>query len=938
MIHKVSKFMNIWHASSRGPYTKNYVPMKRVRLLILLLGLSAAAMAAGLTVRTATCDYRVNPLLVASDQPRFGWELASTVPGAKQTAYQLLVSSSPTANGDCWNTGKVASDQSQFITYNGVRLYPGKTYYWTVQVWDQKDQPSIIQKETFTLAPSVEELSAARWIGAITKVDSHLPEGRKDWHGPSLKNDKVRYAWSAINQLALSSIQLRKDWMLEKPVKVAKVYISGLGHYELTINGKRIGRSQFDPLWSDYDKTVYYSAYDVQKNLQKGANVIGVLLGNGFYNAVGDRYNKIWISFGPPTLLLRMDVTFTDGSTKTILTDASWKYHLSPITFNNIYGGESYDANLEQAGWNKPGFGDANWKPVVVQEAPLGQLRPQTAPSIEVMKSYPVKSVKNLAKGSNVLNMGQNLSGYPTIKVKGPKGSKIKIIPGELLEKDRVSQKRSGGPYYFEYTLKGEGVETWSPRFSYYGYQYLQIDSADLYKNEKGSKRPVVLDVTSEFVYNSAAKTGTFRCSNDLFNRTHVLIQNAVKSNFQAVFTDCPHREKLGWLEETYLNGPGLLYNFDLTTFMPKMVQDMLDAQFPNGLVPSIAPAYVEFDADFIDSPEWGVAAIIVPWMYYESYGDPSLIQKSYTMMKKYVDYLTTKSDSGIVSHGLGDWYDYGPHPAGYAKNSPVNVSATAHYYYAIDYLVRSAQLLGYPSDVAQYTGLMSDVKEAYNRKFFHKDTKQYGSASQFCNAVSLYMGLVAPENKAAVLNNLLADIQLHGDRLTTGDIGNRYLFQTLAENDKNDVMYRMTNHYDVPGYGFQLQFGVTTLTEQWDPRRGSSWNHFMMGQIDEWFYKTLAGIQPDPAQPGYQHFLVKPTPVGDLTSVSATHKTLYGTIKVDWKKTSEKFELVVDVPINSTATVWLPFKGKSINLNGTIMNQQELQLESGISQLQIIY
>lgn len=899
---------------------------------MLFLGLTAALMAAGMTVRRATCEYRENPLLVAADQPRFGWELASTEQGTMQTAYQVVVSSKPDMSDACWNSGKVPSDQSQFIRYNGSRLYPSKTYYWTTQVWDQQNKSTKTTVQSFTLAPSDPELSAARWIGAISIADSHLPQGRTDWHVPSPKNEKVRYAWSAINPLALRSIQLRKSCTLEKEVKSARLYISGLGHYELSINGQRIGKSQFDPLWSDYDKTVYYSAYDVLKNLQKGENVIGVLLGNGFYNAVGDRYSKIWISFGPPTLLLRMDLTFTDGSSTSILTDASWKYSPSPITFNNIYGGESYDANLEQSGWNKPGFGDANWKKVVVQEAPKGLLRPQTAPDVRVMKSYQVQSVKNLVPGSNVLNMGQNLSGYPLIKVKGPKGSKIKIIPGELLEQDRVSQKRSGGPHYYEYTLKGEGVETWSPRFSYYGYQYLQIDSADLYKQAKDSKRPVLLDVTSQFLYNSTPETGTFTCSNDLYNRTHVLIQNAVKSNFHAVFTDCPHREKLGWLEETYLNGPGLLYNYDLTTFMPKVVQDMLDAQFPNGLVPSIAPAYVDFTGDFMDSPEWGVAALIVPWMYYEYYGDASLIRTTYQMMKDYVNYLTTRADSGIVSHGLGDWYDYGTHPAGYAKNSPVNISATSHYYYAIDYLVRSAVLLGYSHDVATYAALKREVKDAYNRKFFNNGTKQYGSASQFSNAVSLYMGLVEPENKSAVLQNLLTDIEKHGNRLTTGDIGNRYLFQTLAENEKNEVMYRMTNHYEAPGYGFQLQFGVTTLTEQWDPRRGSSWNHFMMGQIDEWFYKTLAGIQSDPAQPGYKHFFVKPTPVGDLISVSATHKTLYGTIRVDWKKTAEKFELLLHVPVNSTATVVLPGSGRMLHQKGkgTQLGSGRLMCEPG--------
>lgn len=906
--------------------------MRKSSLILLLFCLNAVLAVAGMSVSTATCEYHVNPMLVATQQPRFGWKLTSSEAGARQTAYQIRVSSLADGLSDCWNSGKVVSGNSQHIRYEGSRLYPGKTYFWSVQVWDENDQDVSSQSQSFTLAPSTEELNAARWIGAITKVDSHLPSGRKDWHVPSPKNEKVRYAWSAINQLALRSIELRKDWMLEKPVREAKVYISGLGHYELSINGKRIGKSQFDPLWSDYDKSVYYAAYEVGKNLKQGENAIGVLLGNGFYNAVGDRYSKIWVSFGPPTLLFRMDITFTDGTSETILSDASWKYKPSPITFNNIYGGESYDANLEQAGWDKPGFGDADWKHVVVQEAPLGQLRPQTAPDVRVMKSYPVKSVKKRTPGSNLLDMGQNLSGYPLIRVKGPKGSKIKIIPGELLEKDRVSQKRSGGPYYFEYTLKGTGVETWSPRFSYYGYQYLQIDSADLYKNDKNSTLPVVLEVTSQFVYNSTPETGTFTCSNELYNRTHQLIQNAVKSNFQAVFTDCPHREKLGWLEETYLNGPGLLYNYDLTTFFPKVVQDMQDAQNPNGLIPSIAPEYVDFGGDFIDSPEWGVAGIIVPWMYYEFYGDPSPIQQSYPMMKAYVDYLTTRSDNGIVSHGLGDWYDYGTHPAGYAKNSPVDISATSHYYYAIDYLVRSARLVGNKTDEAHYDSLKAYVKKAYNRRFFHEDTKQYGSASQYCNAVSLYMGLVETENKPAVLNNLLKDIQAHGNRLTTGDIGNRYLFQTLSDNDRNDVVYQLTNHYDAPGYGFQLQFGVTTLTEQWDPRRGSSWNHFMMGQIDEWFYKTLAGIQSDPANPGYRHFLVKPSPVGDLTAVSASFETLYGTIYVNWKKTGSTLVLDLTVPTNTTATVVMPGKSRMIHRvgKGQELANGQLVCESG--------
>jgi len=912
------------------------------RFYILLTVLSfAGCSASGLTVQKTTCEMQENPIVISVDKPRFGWELISTKQGDAQKAYRIMVSSNYEAlkNGDAdmWDSRKIRSGQSQLVEYSGKPLNPGQKYYWTVLVWDARGKPTNISEiASFSLAPSNEKLKAS-WIGAITKAESHLPEGR-NWHVPSFKNKTVSDAWKAIDTLALRSVQLRKALNIKKELNSAIVYISGLGHYELSLNGKKVGNSEFDPLWSDYDKTVYYVAYDVKGILNRGENVIGVILGNGFYNAVGNRYNKIWVSFGPPTLFLQMELTYTDGSKETILSDKSWKYSLSPITFNNIYGGENYDARLEQKGWSNTGFTEnTNWNPVVVQEAPHGLLRPQTAPSIKVMKSYPVKSVNKIAPGVCVLNMGQNLSGYPQIKVKGEKGSVIRLTVGELLADDgRVSQKRSGGPYYYEYTLKGAGEETWSPKFSYYGFQYIQINGADLYTAEAGSNRPVITDVKSLFVYNSTEETGTFTCSNDLFNRAHVLIQNAVKSNFQAVFTDCPHREKLGWLEEDHLNGPGLFFNYNLTGFIPKLVQDMQDAQNPNGLVPSIVPEYVVFGDDFSDSPEWGMASIVVPWLYYEYYGDVSLIRKAYPMMKRYLDHLTNRSDSGIVSHGLGDWYDYGTHPAGFAKNSPVAISATSHYYSCINYMVRSAELLGNKADAATYAKLGEYVKQAYNKKFFNTETRQYATGSQFSNAVSLYMGLVEPENRKAVLDNLVADIRNHGNRLTTGDIGNRYLFQTLAENGLNELMYTMNNHYEAPGYGYQLQYGVTTLTEQWDPKRGSSWNHFMMGQIDEWFYKSLAGIQADMEQPGFKHFFVKPVMVGDMTYVKATHKCLYGTIGVSWKKAKGSFELEVQVPVNTSATVVLPFKTTTALMNGkdVKIEGQTIKISSGLNKI----
>ncbi len=913
--------------------------MKRISLIaLLLISINIIACnASEMSIAKLTCEMAENPVVISTLKPVFGWELNSERQGDFQTAYKLFVASEEAllsgSKADIWISDKVKSNQSQLVKYDGKTLTPGKKYYWRVEVWDAKKRKVKSDKiGCFRLAPDAEKFNAD-WIGAITKANSNLPKGRK-WHVPSAKGKSGSVVFNAIDTLALKSIQLRKDFKVDKKVSEAMLYISGLGHYILNLNGKRVGNSEFDPLWSDYDKTVYYSAYDVKELLVGGGNAVGVMLGNGFYNTVSNRYAKLWVSFGPPTLLMQLQIVFEDGTKQTIKTDNTWKYSLSPVTFNDIFGGESYDATLEQNGWDVFGFNEnANWMPVVLQEAPSGKLRPQTAPSVKVMTSYNPKKVNRISDGCYLLDMGQNLSGFPTIKVKGKRGDKIKLTVGELLTKDGlVNQRSSGGPYYFEYTLKGEGEETWTPCFSYYGFQYIQIDGADLYKKESEAALPVITDIKSLFVHNSSERTGSFTSSNEIFNKAHDIIHYAVKSNFTGVFTDCPHREKLGWLEETHLNGHVLLYNYNLTSFIPKIVQDMKDAQYENGLVPSIAPEYVVFGGDFSDSPEWGIASIMVPWLYYEFYGDNRLIEQAYDMMKKYVDYLGTKADNGILDHGLGDWYDYGTHAAGYAKNSPISISATSHYYMAISYLVKSAEMLGKDVDAEVYKKLMIYVRKAYNDKFFNKETAQYATGSQFSNAVSIFLDLVEEEYRPKVLANLVADIKARGNRLTTGDVGNKYLFQTLAANGLNELMYEMNNHYEAPGYGYQIKYGVTTLTEQWDPKRGNSWNHFMMGQIDEWFFKSLAGIEADMTNPGFKHFYVKPVVLKDMTHVKANHKSLYGNISVDWTMKDNIFTLYVNVPVNTNATVKMPFTTDVIYLNGKKCKiaDNEICLKSG--------
>ena len=877
------------------------------------------------------CEMTENPLAVNTTQPRLSWQLVSKELNVTQSAYQILVASSEEKlnknEGDIWNSGKVVSNKNLQITYSGTPLKNETKYFWKVKVWNQKDKASNwSQTASFRIAASA--LNPI-WIGAITKADSHLPEGRK-YHTATFNKEKKASLINASDSLSRRSIMLRKPFSVNKEIKEAVVYISGLGHYELTINGKKIGNSEFAPLWTDYDKTVNYNTYELLANeLKKGENVIGVLLGNGMYNTLAERYSKFYVSFGPPTLFFKMKVIYKDGSEDIIKSDASWKYSKSPITYNSIFGGEDYNANLEQKGWNETGFNDANWKKVVVQEAPKGILRPQTTTPITVQKQYVVKEAKELKPNFYVFNMGQNLSGFPTIKVKGKKGQTVRVWVGESLNEDgTVGQGKTGKPYYYDYTLKGEGIEEWQPKFSYYGFQYVQIENIN-YKETKNENLPTLVDLKSNFIYNSAGEAGTFESSNDIFNKTHLLINNAIKSNFQSVFTDCPQREKLGWLEEIHLNGPGLLFNYNLESFIPATMQNISDSQRDNGLIPTIVPEYVVFGGDFTDSPEWGVTGVILPWMYYEQYGDASLIEKYYPLMKRYVDYLGTKATNHIVSHGLGDWYDYGTHPAGYSKNSPIALSATSHYFYGASLLAKAAKLLNKTEDIVKYEKLTLDIKNAFNKEFFNPETKQYATSSQFSNAVPVFMDIVEPQYKQAVMQNLLNDIKAKGDRLTTGDVGNRYLFQALARNGENETMYKMNNHYDAPGYGFQIKFGLTTLTEQWDPRKGNSWNHFMMGQIEEWFYQSLAGIVPDAENPGFKHFFIQPEIVGDMTFVKATYQSIYGNIASAWEKKDGKLTLKVAIPANTSATIKLPIaKNSEIKVNGK--PTKDLKLGSG--------
>ena len=733
----------------------------------------------------------------------------------------------------------------------------------------------------------------AQWIGAITRQQAHIPEGRH-YQGAVLKESKS--LWAKADTLSRRSIILRRSFKPWKTIKKAELRICGLGFYELTINNKKVGDAEFAPLWSDYDKSIFYNLYDVTSYLQLGDNEIRVLLGNGFYNEQGGRYHKLRISFGPPTLKFFLYVIYEDGMRERLLSDENWEWAPSPIVFNSIYGGEDYDARIEPT----------DWKPVVIQEAPKGLLRKQIAKPVKIMEQFPVK--KTLRKDSlMVLDMGQNLAGYPEITVSGKPGQYLKITPAETLTPEGLcNQKQTGRPHYYTYILKGEGKETWHPRFSYYSYRYLQIEG-DI---------KVLKDIKSCFIYNSAQRIGEFECSNPLINDTHKLIDRAIRSNWQAVWTDCPAREKLGWLEQDWLNGEALVYNYDAQSMIEQTMQNIVDAQHEDGSMPEIAPEYTQFTGSwakpFQESPEWGGAIIALPMLYWQHYGDLSLAREYYEPMKRYINYLASQDSAYILKMGLGDWYDYGPGRAGFSQNTPMPLVATAHYYQWMCYMYVLAKQLGKRDEAYAFNQRAENIRQAFNREFYDAKRKTYGTGSQCSLALPLYLKLVPEKDYQAVLQNLIKDIHAHGDRLTTGDVGNRYLFYTLAKNGYRELLYKMLNHYDVPGYGYQIKKGQTTLTEQWNPDHGASMNHFMMAHIENLLIPDLLGIQRNG-----DLIEIAPHPVGDLTWCKGSTMSAQGKVSVSWKIKKDKFIMDIDIPEGGFADVYMPYSDRAESIQG---------------------
>jgi hypothetical protein len=881
----------------------NQLHMKYTRLGILLATLTGAgAVCAALTPVDLRCDYAVNPLGVDSAPPRLFWQLAGDARGLRQSAYEILVARTPAAanQNQGWDSGRIASDQTAGILFPGANLKSSQQFFWKVRVWDQ--------------AGHVSDWSpAATWTMGVLS-----PE---DWHA----------RWVSAGAV-LASTCLRREWVVHPGLTRALVNVCGLGQYELTINGRKAGDNFLAPGWSEYSRTCLYDTLDITAALQPGTNAAGLLLGNGMFNvfSTSKRYAKFQHSFGPQQAIAQIRLEYADGHVEIIGTDEHWRVAPGPITFSSIYGGEDEDARLVQSGWDSPGFNEAAWAPAVVVPGPGGRLRGQScaAPPVRTFEVHAPVASHSLTNGNQVFDLGQNASHLPTIRVSGPVGSRIRLAPAELINPNgTISQGSMGKPgIWCEYTKSTAGVEEWTPRFYYAGCRYYE---AVFRPAAPRGAMPRLDSLTAAVVSSASDPVGVFECSNPLFNRIHKLIRWAQRSNMVSILTDCPHRERLGWLEQTHLNGPALRYEFDLAQLATKMLNDIADSQLHNGLVPATAPEYPPFDGpgdrrnDFGDSPEWSSSFILVPWQQYEFDGDLALFRLHYDAMARYLAYLGTRAQSNIVSYGLGDWYDIGPRRPGRSQLTPDALPATAYYYEDATILAQVATLLGKTNDARTYASLAQNIRTAFNQRFYNPAAQTYATGSQCANAIPLVMGLCEPTNRPAILAALFQNVRSHG--LTAGDIGYRYLLRALADGGRSDVIFDLNNQSDKPGYGYQLKHGATSLTEAWDAGPSSSQNHFMLGQLMEWFYHDLGGIASDPAGPGFQRILINPQPVGDVTWVRTRYHSIRGLIICDWERFPNRFDLHLTIPPNTTATVFLPARpGATVTEGGRPADQSD--------------
>jgi alpha-L-rhamnosidase len=873
-----------------------------------------------LKIANLRCEYLTNPIAIESQHPIISWQLKSVNFAKSQKAYHLLVASSISSLdkniGDLWDSHKVNSSNSTQVIYHGKPLSSRKKVYWKVMVWDEKNDPS-------------DWSSPASWSMGLLNAD--------DW--------KAKWIGSFIDEYPDSSITypapfFRKDFTVNKKIKQAVVYVSGLGFYELFINGKKVGDQVLAPAVSNYDKRpltkllypyddqstqrVYYNTFDITSSIISRANTIGIILGNGWYNQ-RDRTveGKMW--YDVPKLIFQMEITYTDGTSDVIGSDNKWKTNNGPLLKNGIFTGEKYDARSELGAWNKPAYNDSKWKNSLLAKAPTGSLHSQTAPFDKVLRTLTPVFDGRVKDSVYRYHLDETVAGWVALRVKGKAGSEIKIR--------YISEEGEDYGQYDHYILKGDGLETWGPKFTWHAFRIIEVYSKD-----------VILDSASiqvKDVHTDVALNGSFECSSLFMNKINKAYLLTQKANFHGnISSDCPHRERLGYTGDGQVAMESALLSFDMPQFYDKWLIDIDDARnHKTGFVTHSAP----FGGGG-GGPAWGSAYVIMPWLYFSYYNDTTILKKHYSGMKHWVEYLKTRTnENGLITKEEPDGWCLGDWCTPTDIKLPEPLVNTAYFYHVTDLMTKIARVLGESGDESKFSSLAQKIKIDFNKAYYNASTKTYWEGRQGADVFALAFGLVPKEKYGTVFNSLLnhlAQLDYHFD---TGILATPQLLKVLSQNDRDDIAYKIMNQKDKPGFGYLLDDKNSTLWEEW--AGGGSHSHPMFGSVIEWFSSGIAGIRQDTTKAGIKHFIIKPNPVGDLTYCKSSYNSLFGKVRSEWKIGERgDLEMVIEIPANTSATFVLPRtqmrlldnSGKRIATK-KVNNKYEAEFASGVYHFKVI-
>lgn len=867
--------------------------MKKIELFTIFWAIVSffSISSAQISVEKLECEYLVNPIGVDVVNPRLSWKIISARPDAIQKACQIIIGTDSVevagGKGNVWESGEIFA-KSIPIVYRGPSLQPFTKYFWKVKVMDENDNWSDFSKVAFFETGMMRQ---ENWIGNwIT-----------DTYDYNLK----------------PAPYFRKSFEIDKKARSARAYIAVAGLYEMYLNGNRVGNHFLDPMYTRFDRKTFYVAYDITYSLQKGENVIGIILGNGWYN---HQAKAVWyFDKAPwrarPKFCMDIRITFEDGSDTVICTGQDWKTSPSPIIYNSIYTGEHYDARLEQPGWNMTGFDDSSWKNALCTGSPSQNIVPQLLHPIRTIEKIDATEMIQLDAKTFLYNFGRNISGVCKITTSGSAGTIIRLKHAERLDENRHADQSNIDVHYRPtdesepfmtdiFILCGNGEETFMPRFNYKGFQYVEV-SAD---------RPIKLtkeSLSAYFVHSDVPVAGSIRSSNPILNKIWQAANASYLSNLFGYPTDCPQREKNGWTGDAHINIETGLYNFDGITIYEKWLDDHKNEQQPNGVLPAIIPSG-GYGYHWANGPDWTSSIAIIPWNIYLFYGDSRLLESCYNNIKQYVDCIDRRSPSGLTDWGLGDWVPV-------RTKTPKEFTSSVYFFVDATILAKTAKILGNQTDFEKYESLSSKIKNAINKKYLDVSKGIYGNGSQTEMSVALKWGIVPDSLIPKIAGKLAERVISDNYHVDVGLLGSKAILNALSENGYADLAYKMAVQETYPSWGWWIKNGATTLYENWDinARRDLSLNHIMFGEINAWFYKGLAGIFPDENQPGFKNVILKPNFVSGLKQFEARHDGPYGTIVSSWERSGKKVLYNVVIPANSTATLYLSGKKVMVKGNG---------------------